>query len=122
MIDFNNKSVFKLKPNDAYQEHVSALLLEGEEVLGAFSSMRDGVVLTDKRLIVVNVQGITGSKRDFSSLPYSTITAFSVETAGTLDLDAELELYFTALGKVRLEFSGRVNVAKIARVIGGYML
>lgn len=122
MIDFKNKSVFKLKPNDEYQERVSALLIEGEQVLGAFSSMRDGAVFTDKRLIIVNVQGITGSKKDFTSLPYKTIVAFSAETSGTLDLDAELELYFSALGKVRLEFSGRTNVAKISQVIAGYVL
>jgi hypothetical protein len=80
------------------------------------------VVFTDKRIIAVNVQGITGSKKDFSSLPYRTIVAFSVETAGTFDLDSELEIYFSALGRVKFEFTGRTNVAEIAKVIGSYVL
>lgn len=54
--------------------------------------MRDYVVFTNKRLIACNVQGITGSKKDFTSLPYSKLQAFSIETAGTLDMDAELTL------------------------------
>jgi hypothetical protein len=122
MIDFKNKGFFKLKPNAEYQDRVAALLLDGEQVLASFSSMRDGVVFTDKRIIAVNVQGITGSKKDFSSLPYRTIVAFSVETAGTFDLDSELEIYFSALGRVKFEFTGRTNVAEIAKVIGSYVL
>ncbi|HEY8568405.1 PH domain-containing protein, partial [Microbulbifer sp.] len=70
MIDFNNKSVFKLKQNADFAEKVAPLLLDGEEVLDSFKSMRDGVVFTSKRIIALNVQGITGSKKDFTSLPY----------------------------------------------------
>lgn len=75
-------------------------------MISCFKAVRDFVVFTDKRLVAVNVQGITGKKRDFTSLPYSKIQAFSIETAGTFDLDAELDLWFSGLGKVRLEFKG----------------
>jgi hypothetical protein len=61
--------------------------------------VRDFVVFTDKRLIAVNVQGMTGKKRDFTSLPYSKIQAFPIETADSFDLDAELDLWFSGLGK-----------------------
>ncbi|WP_425137062.1 PH domain-containing protein, partial [Enterococcus faecalis] len=57
MIDFNNKGFFKLKQNNEYAERVSALLLDGEEVIDAYKAMRDGVVFTTKRIIAVNVQG-----------------------------------------------------------------
>ena len=117
MIDFENKSVFKLKQDDDYAEKVAELLIEGESVLGAFKSMRDGVVFTDKRLIAVNVQGMTGSKKDFMSLPYKNIVAYSVETSGTLDIDTELEIYFSALGKVRFEFSGGAPITAISSFI-----
>ena len=117
MIDFENKSVFKLKQDDDYAEKVAELLIEGESVLGAFKSMRDGVVFTDKRLIAVNVQGMTGSKKDFTSLPYKNIVAYSVETSGTLDIDTELEIYFSALGKVRFEFSGGAPITAISSFI-----
>lgn len=66
-----------------------------------FKGVHDFVVFTNKRLVAVNVQGITGEKRDSTSLPYSKIQAFSVETAGTFDLDAELDLWFSGLGIVR---------------------
>lgn len=122
MIDFDNKAVFKLKQDDDFSDKVKDLLLEGEGIIDAFKTMRDGVVFTDKRIIVVNVQGVTGSKKDFTSLPYSKIIAYSVETSGTLDIDSELELYFSAVGKVRFEFSGKTNMAEISRVISSHVL
>jgi Bacterial PH domain len=73
-------------------------------------------------LIALNVQGITGKKRDYTSLPYSKIQSFSVETAGTFDLDAELELWFSGLGKVKLEFKGGVDIRSIGRLIADHVL
>ncbi|HSG61773.1 MAG TPA: PH domain-containing protein [Pseudomonadales bacterium] len=122
MIDFDNKTVFKLKQSPDYAEKVQALLLPGEEVLDAFQSMRDGVVFTSKRIIAINVQGLTGSKKDFTSLPYAKMTAFSIETAGTFDLDAELQLYYSGLGKVTFEFKGSSNLTAIAKMIAAATL
>lgn len=122
MIDFQNGSFFKLKANNEYAGMVTDLLLPDEQVIGAYKAMRDGVVFTNKRVIVVNVQGITGKKKDYTSLPYSKIVAFSVETAGSFDLDSELEMYFSGLGKVKLEFTGQSNVVEISKIIGGYVL
>lgn len=122
MIDFKNGAFIKLKESREYASVVSELLLPEERVLNAFRAMRDGVVFTDKRVISVNVQGLTGKKRDFTSLPYSKVVAFSVETAGTFDLDAELELYFSGLGKVKFEFTGQTNIVEIAKVIGAFIL
>ena len=117
MIDFNNKSVFKLKQNSEFAEKVSALLLDNETVIDSYKSMRDGVVFTNKRIIAVNVQGITGSKKDFTSLPYKNIMAYSVETSGTFDLDSELEIYLSAVGKVRFEFTGSTAIVEISKHI-----
>ncbi|EED35949.1 conserved hypothetical protein [Luminiphilus syltensis NOR5-1B] len=122
MIDFDNGEVFKLKPDDDYAEKVQGLLLDDEEVLGAYKSMRDGIVFTNKRLIAVNVQGITGRKKAFTSLPYRTIVAFAVETAGTLDLDCELELSYSSLGNVKFEFKGAVPIDAIAKSIAIHSL
>ena len=117
MIDFNNKGFFKLKQNHEYAERVTSLLLDDEQVVDAYKSMRDGVVVTTKRIIAVNVQGITGSKKDFTSMPYKNIVAYSIETSGTFDLDSELELYFSSLGKVRFEFSGKTAIVEISKHI-----
>lgn len=122
MIDFENKDFFKLKQSDDYREKVADLLVEGEYTVAAFQSLRDGVVFTNKRIISVNVQGITGSKKDFTSLPYKNIIAYSVETSGTFDLDSELEIYFSAVGKLKFEFSGRTSVIEISKIISNYLL
>ncbi|AOS96011.1 hypothetical protein AUP74_00541 [Microbulbifer aggregans] len=122
MIDFENKGFFKLKQNAGFAEKVAPLLLDGEEVLDSFKSFRDGVVFTSKRIIAVNVQGLTGSKKDFTSLPYKNIVAYSVETSGTFDLDAELQIYFSSLGKVTFEFSGSVRMTDICHYISRFSL
>ncbi|KPB72353.1 PH domain-containing protein [Pseudomonas cannabina] len=122
MIDFNNKGFFKLKQNDEYADRVKDLLLDNEEVIDSYKSMRDGVVFTTKRIISVNVQGLTGSKKDFTSLPYKNIVAWSVETSGTFDLDSKLEIYFSAIGKVKFEFTGKTSVVQISRYISQHLL
>ena len=124
MIDFSNGSVFKLSeihPQDIAPS-VSPLLIQGEQVVACFKAMRDFVVFTNRRVIAVNVQGMTGKKRDFTSLPYNKVQAFSVETAGTFDLDAELDLWFSGLGKVRLEFKGNADVRGLSQMIASFVL
>lgn len=124
MIDFSNGSVFKLSPcnPDDIVPAVGPLIVADEGIVATFKAVRDFVVFTDKRVIAVNVQGITGKKRDFTSLPYSKIQAFSVETAGSFDLDAELDLWFSGLGKVRLEFKGKVDITQLGHLIASYVL
>ena len=124
MIDFKNADFLKLKPaNDsAYADIITPMFVAGEEIISTFQAIRDGVVFTNKRIIVVNVQGLTGKKKDVTSLPYSKIQAYSVETAGVLDLDSELELWFSGLGKIKLEFVARANVAEICKMISAHVL
>ena len=124
MIDFNNGAFLKLKkiPNDEVSRQVAPLLISGEEIISSYKTIRDFVVFTTKRVIAVNVQGITGSKMDFTSLPYSKVQAYSVETSGTFDLDSELEMYFSALGKVKFEFRGNSDIVKIGQIISEYVL
>ena len=124
MIDFSNNSVFKLSTADPQDigPAVAPLLIQGEEIVACFKAVRDFVVFTNKRLIAVNVQGMTGKKRDFTSLPYSKVQAFSIETAGTFDLDAELDLWFSGLGKVRLEFRGSADIRYLGQMIASYVL
>ena len=124
MIDFNNSAFVKLKStsNDVFQDMISAILTDKESLISTYKGMRDGVVFTTHRIIAINVQGITGKKKDFTSLPYSKIQAFSIETAGTFDLDSELELWFSGLGKVKLEFVSQANVSEIAKIISNKIL
>ena len=124
MIDFNNAGFFKLKSVDegTYSSLVSSIFTDGERVVSAFKGIRDGVIFTNKRIIAINVQGFTGTKKDYTSLPYSKIQAFSVETAGVFDLDSELDLWFSGLGKVRFEFVKSANVSAICKLISERVL
>jgi hypothetical protein len=101
---------------------IDPLLIEGEQGYLAFKGMRDYVVFTSKRIIAVNVQGMTGKKKDYTSLPFAKVQAFSLETAGTFDLDAELELWFSGLGRVKFEFKGSTDVAYLNKLIAHYVL
>lgn len=122
MIDFNNGSYLKLKKVNTPSEDITPLLIRGEEVIGCYKGIRDYVVFTNKRIIAVNVQGFTGKKKDFTSLPYSKIQVFSVETAGHFDLDSELELWYSGLGLVKFEFTGASDIIQIGQVIGEFVL
>ena len=124
MIDFNNGSVFKLSatnPNE-YANELSPLLVNEEVLISSYKSIRDYVVFTNKRIIAVNVQGITGKKKDFTSIPYAKIQTFSVETSGFFDMDSELELYISSIGKIKFEFKGECDIIKIGQIISSYIL
>lgn len=100
------------------QKKYSPLLINGEEIVSCYKGIRDFVAFTTHRIISVNVQGITGKKKDFTSMPYSKIQVYSVETSGVIDL----ELYFSGLGKVTFEFTGESDIVKIGQMIGEKIL
>lgn len=124
MIDFKNASFVKLHevPNEDGNAMVGDLLIEEEEIFSSFKSVRDMVMFTNRRIIAVNVKGLLGKKKDFTSLPYSKVQAFSLESAGIFDLDAELELWFSGLGKVRFEFDTKFDVRAFSKFLGKYLL
>ena len=124
MIDFTNKSIIKLKPLSEKEgkEVVNSLLIPNEEVFFAFTSMRDKLIFTNKRILSVNVQGITGKKIDYTSIPYSKIQAFSIETSGAFDLDSELDITISGLGTVRFELSAQTDIKKLGQFISIFVL
>lgn len=124
MIDFQNASFLKLKVvnNDTFANMITPLFTDQETIIQSFQTIRDGVVFTNKRIFAINVQGLTGKKKDFTSLPYSKIQAFSIETAGVLDMDCELELWFSGLGKVKFEFTNNIDISTICKTISNFVL
>ena len=124
MIDFKNGSLLKLRKNNilTHESTIRPLMVPGEEIISEYTAFRDFIIFTNKRIIAVNVQGMTGKKKDFTTLPYSKIQAFSVETSGVLDLDSELEIYFSGLGKVKFEIAGRNDIAEIGKIISEKIL
>ncbi len=122
MIDFKNDALFKLAKVDSLVSVIADIMVDGEVEVASYKALRDSVIFTNKRVIAINVQGISGKKIDYTSLPYSKIVAFSIETSGTFDWDSELELYFSGLGKVKFEFRGNANVREISKIIADYSL
>lgn len=122
MIDFRNGLIFKLVESNTYPAEIQPFLIQGEQVLSSYKAVRDSVTFTNKRIIALNVQGITGKKKDFTSIPYSKIQTFSVETAGTLDVDCELEIWVSGLGSVKFEFDGDCDITWIGQAISNAIL
>ncbi|MCG8454048.1 MAG: PH domain-containing protein [Spirochaetales bacterium] len=124
MIDFNNKPFFKLSPipTESILKPIHDFIIDGEEILSSFKTMRDQLIFTNKRIISANVQGLTGKKVDYTSIPYSKIQTFSIETAGTLDLDCELEVYISSIGKIKFEIKGGFDIVSFNKIISQYVL
>lgn len=77
------------------QKEYAAILISGEQIQAAFRLVRDMFIFTNKRLILVDKQGLTGNKVEYVTIPYKSIKYFSVETAGTFDRDAELKIWLS---------------------------
>ncbi len=110
--------------DDADLEKVLAnTLIEGERVEKAYKVVRDMFIFTNKRLILLDKQGVTGSKMEMISIAYSKITKFSKESAGHFDLDAELKIWVgsdpTPISK---DFKAGDNINDVDRIISQYSL
>ena len=79
------------------------ILTENERVTVSYKGIRDMLILTDKRMLLVDKQGLTGKKQKYLSIPLDKINAFSVETGGTLDLDCDVDIFVSGMGYVHAE-------------------
>ena len=109
---------------DELQKQYSQLLCDGEEIELGFKIIRDLFIFTNKRLILVDKQGITGSKTEYKSISYKSITRFSIETAGTFDLDAELKIWVSSeiQPSISKQFNKSVNVYDVQKVLAHHVL
>ena len=101
--------------------YVGPLLVPGEQPVAAYSTFRDSAVFTTKRLIIRDAQGLTGKKVEIYSLPYSSINMWSSENAGTLDWNAELELW-TRAGKIKVNLGRGIDVRRLDSLIAHAVL
>lgn len=97
------------------------MLVEGENVMHCYKTIRDIAALTNKRLIVRDAQGLTGKKVEIYSLPFRSIDMWSTENAGMLDLNAELELW-TKAGHFKLKVSPKCDIREFESVLGKAIL
>lgn len=126
MINFNGNSAWNLKPIavEEVRGEVNGLLTKGEFIVSAFKTIRDQLVFTNKRIISVDVQGVTGKRKSFASLPYSKVQFFTIQTPGFGELvpDSELQLNFANGFAARFEFRGMVDIGELGRMISEYVL
>lgn len=100
------------------------LLINGEEIELGFKLIRDTFIFTNKRLILVDKQGVTGSKIEYKSISYKSISRFSIETAGTFDLEAELKIWVSSeqVPSIKKQFNKSVNVYDVHNVLATHVL
>ncbi|MBC7778538.1 MAG: PH domain-containing protein [Proteobacteria bacterium] len=105
------------------QQEFAEILAPGEKVEHAYQLIRDYFVFTDKRFVLVDKQGMTGSKVEYHSIPYKSITHFSIETAGTFDLDAELKIWISgASAPIQKQFNKNLSIYEVQSILAGYVL
>ena len=105
------------------QKDLEATIVEGETVVKAFRILRDMFIFTDKRLLLIDKQGITGKKAEYHSIPYKSISHFSVETAGTFDMDAEMKIYISGNPTpIQREFKRGTDIVGVQKVLAGFIL
>ena len=111
------------QPEDLTREY-GMLLTEGETIEIGFKLIRDVFIFTNKRLILVDKQGLTGKKIEYLSVIYKSISRFSIETAGHFDLEAELKIWISgeATPSVSKRFNKQVNIYDLQKVLADHVL
>lgn len=105
------------------QKDLDAILVPGEQVVKGFRIVRDLFIFTDKRLILIDKQGITGRKAEYHSIPYKSISHFSVETGGTFDLDAEMKIYISGnMNPIEREFKKGADITGVQKTLAMFIL
>jgi hypothetical protein len=110
--------------NEDLQNDYGRLLIDGEQIELGFKLIRDVFIFTTKRLILIDKQGLTGSKVAYKSISYKSISRFSIETAGTFDLDAELKIWVSSEQNPSIvkQFNKSVNVYDVHQVLATHVL
>lgn len=109
--------------NKSVEKELKEIIIENERVEKAYKVIRDTFIFTDRRLIIVDKQGVTGKKTEYLSIPYKSIASFSVETAGTFDLDAELKIWISGnTVPLQKKFNKSTNIYELQRVLTKYVI
>jgi hypothetical protein len=103
------------------EEELAHVLAEGETVERAFQLVRDFVLFTNRRFLLVDKQGVTGRKSEYHSVPYRAITHYSVETAGHFDLEAELKIWVSGLAEpIQKRFTRGKTIFEVQKALATY--
>ncbi len=101
---------------------IDEILVEGEEIAAAYTTIRDVAAVTNKRIIIADKQGLTGKKVEIYTIPFKSIHMYSSENGGGfLDFNAELQLW-TKSGTFKLNLDKSVDIRKLDRLIATHIL
>ncbi|MCP4693728.1 MAG: PH domain-containing protein [Desulfobacterales bacterium] len=104
------------------EKDFEGVLVDGERIEKAFQVIRDLFIFTNYRLVLVDKQGMTGKKVEYHTIPYKSVTHFSIETAGHFDADSELKLWVSGTSEpIRKELKRGVDVVGIQKTIAKNM-
>lgn len=104
--------------NEEAQSKYGYILGNNEQIEVSYKLVRDMIIFTNRRLIFVDLQGITGRKVEVKSIPYRSITQFAVETAGHLDFDAELKITVSGQdNEIKKRFNKNVNIYEVQAIL-----
>jgi hypothetical protein len=99
------------------RELFDLFLAPDEEIILSYKHARDKVVFTTYKIICYDVQGITGSKKEFKFFPYSKISSFSVETAGFFDADSDFHIWVSGVGVFEIKFGRKIDIKELGSFI-----
>jgi hypothetical protein len=104
------------------EKDLGPILCQDEPVEFAFKLVRDLIVFTDRRLVLIEKQGLTGKKASYRTVPYRAITQFSIETAGSFDMDAEMIICIAGQAEaIKLEFKKGSDLPAVQRVLARFV-
>ncbi|MEQ8520258.1 MAG: PH domain-containing protein [Cytophagales bacterium] len=115
-------SVTKIENKDDSSDKVQEILADGEQIVKVYSHTRDKVWFTNKRIIALDVQGLTGSKKEYRSFPYNKISSFSIETAGTFDGDSDFKIWVSGVGVFEIKFHRKLDIKQVAKYLSNKVM
>jgi hypothetical protein len=100
------------------EENLGALMAEGETIERAYKLIRDMFIFTNRRLILVDKQGMTGKKIEYHCIPYKSITHFTIESAGHFDMESELKIFISGTEEpIQKTFSRGSNIVEVQKAL-----
>lgn len=110
-------SVTEKVMNEQGRELFDMFLAPDEHIILYYKHTRDKVIFTDRKIIAIDVQGITGKKKEFRMFPYTRITSYSVETAGTFDWDSDLKIWVSGVGAFAVKLGKKIDIIEIGKFL-----
>ena len=106
-------AVSKISPKDDGVELFSYFVDDVSNIIFSYKQNRDRVLFTNKNLVLIDFTGWSEKEKEFVIIPYSSISAVSLKTAGIIKGDSDLILSVVDVGSVLIEFGKNIQTKEI---------